>query len=425
MADLLLSQEGAGVAYRATGNAKRVARRPSHSAWVETLERWAVFYTRIALGAAFLAGIASRFELYGKDVGYGNVENFIRYTAEVKGRGLLGVLRLREGSAPRALSNRPAESWLVNAATSLPSSTPSSSPATKPPVPSSEPPAAAGTADWLLVTLPGIIWGASFLFIAEGLRAVGPNGVTFVRVLVGFLTLALVPAARRPMAKSDRGATALLGLVWMAFPLSMFPFAEQRVSSALTGMLNAAVPLFAAIVATVLARRLPSRGVAVGLAVGMTGALLMAWPTLHEGRSSVVGVLLILSALVSYGFAINLARPLQQRNGALAVVWRAQAAALVLTAPLGIPDLLHGRWAIGPLLALLALGVLGTGVAFVIITMAAGRVGSTRASATAFLIPPVALVLGVLVRHEHVAALSILGAAVCVAGAWLMNRGRS
>jgi drug/metabolite transporter (DMT)-like permease len=291
-----------------------------------------------------------------------------------------------------------------------------------PPLRPSERPAAA---DWLLVTLPGIIWGASFLFIAEGLRAVGPKGVTFARILVGFLTLALVPAARRPVARADRGGTALLGLVWMAFPLSMFPFAERHVSSALTGMLNAAVPLFAAIVESGLSRRLPARGVAGGLVIGMTGAVLMAWPTLHEGRSSVVGVLLILAALISYGFAINLARPLQQRNGALPVIWRAQAAALVLTAPLGISDLLHAHWLTGPVLALLALGVLGTGVAYVVITSAAGRVGSTRASSTAFLIPPVALVLGVLVRHEQVAALSILGAGVCVAGAWLMNQAHS
>ena len=157
----------------------------------------------------------------------------------------------------------------------------------------------------------------------------------------------------------------------------------------------------------------------------MTGAVLMAWPTIHQGRRSADGVLLILAALVSYGFAINLALPLQRRNGALPVIWRAQAAALVLTAPFGIRDLLHAHWETGPVLALLALGSLGTGLAYVLITMAAGRVGSTRASATAFLIPPVALVLGVVVRHEHVAALSVLGAAVCVAGAWLMNRRRS
>ncbi len=282
-----------------------------------------------------------------------------------------------------------------------------------------------GLVDWLTLALPGIIWGASFLFIAEGLEAIGPNGVTFVRILIGFATLAVLPSARRSVSRADLGGIALLGVLWMAFPLSMFPFAEQRVSSALTGMLNGAVPLFAAIVASVLARRVPSGGVAAGLAVGLAGAVLMAWPTIHEGRNSVDGVLLILAALVSYGFAINLARPLQQRNGALPVIWRAQAVALLLTAPLGVPDLLEAHWSPGPLFSLLALGSLGTGLAYVLITKTAGRLGSTRASATAFLIPPVALVLGVVVRGERVALLSVIGATVCVAGAWLMHRTNS
>ena len=54
--------------------------------------------------------------------------------------------------------------------------------------------------DWLLLILPGCIWGASFLFIAEGLESVAPNGVTFIRILIGFLTLSTIPAARRPIA---------------------------------------------------------------------------------------------------------------------------------------------------------------------------------------------------------------------------------
>ena len=282
--------------------------------------------------------------------------------------------------------------------------------------------ASAGAADWLLLIGPGVIWGASFLFIAEGLRSIGPNGVTFVRILVGFATLALLPAARRPIAQSAWVGVALLGVLWLAFPLSMFPFAEQRVSSALTGMLNGATPLFTAIVAAGLARRAQSRGVVAGLAVGLTGAVLVAWPTIHEGKSSVDGVLLILAALVSYGFALNLARPLQQRYGALPVIWRAQAVALLLTAPLGLPDLLASRWTPGPLLALLALGALGTGMAYVLMAVAAGRLGSTRASATTFLIPPVALGLGVVVRGERAALLSVIGCAVCVGGAWLMRR---
>jgi len=148
----------------------------------------------------------------------------------------------------------------------------------------------------------------------------------------------------------------------------------------------------------------------------------MTLPTVGQGRSTALGVLLILAALVSYGFALNVARPVQQRQGALPVIWRAQAVALVLTAPLGLPELLEARWSPGPLLALLALGALGTGVAYVLTVLAAGRVGATKASATAFLIPPVALLLGVLVRGEHVAALSVLGGVVCLGGAWLMRR---
>src|SRR5918999_5842966 len=137
--------------------------------------------------------------------------------------------------------------------------------------------------EWILLIVPGVIWGASFLFIAEGLEAMGPNGVTFTRILVGFITLALFRGSRRAVSREDWPGIALVGVLWMAFPLSMFPYAEQRVSSALTGMLNGAVPLFTAIVAAFLARRAPSRGVTVGLAVGLPGALLGASPPPGRG----------------------------------------------------------------------------------------------------------------------------------------------
>ena len=285
-----------------------------------------------------------------------------------------------------------------------------------------EAPARPGAADWVLLLGPGLIWGASFLFIAEGLRSVAPNGLTFARILVGFVTLGVVPAARRPIAREDRGRVVLLGLIWLALPLSMFPFAEQRVSSALTGMLNGANPLFVAIVAAAFSRRLPGREVLIGLAVGLAGTVLVALPSLTLGGSSLDGVLFILAGVTCYGFALNLARPLQQRSGALPVIWRAQAWALLMTAPLGVPELLRAQWTLGPLLSVLALGALGTGVAYVLLAVAAGRVGATRAAATTFLIPGVALLLGWLVRGEHVAVLSVLGGAVCVGGAWLMRR---
>jgi drug/metabolite transporter (DMT)-like permease len=249
--------------------------------------------------------------------------------------------------------------------------------------------------------------------------------VTFARIAVGFLTLACFPSARRPIPRTDWPLTALLGVLWLAFPLSMFPFAEQRVSSALTGMLNGANPLFTAIVAAALARRPPPRGIIVGLIVGLAGTTLVAWPALGEGSSSVQGILLILAGLLSYGCALNLARPLLQRHGGVPVIWRAQAVAIVLTAPLGLPELVAARWTAGPLFSVLALGALGTGIAYVVLAVAADRLGATRASATTFLIPAVALVLGVAIRGERVAMLSIVGSVVCVCGAWLIHREHS
>jgi len=287
--------------------------------------------------------------------------------------------------------------------------------------PQLHPPETTAAADWLLLVVPGVIWGASFLFIAEGLEAVGPMGVTLVRIAVGFAALAFFRKAWSPIERRDWSKVAWLGVLWMAFPLSMFPFAEQRISSALAGMLNGAVPLSAAVVAAVLARRLPPLRITAGLAVGLAGAVLMALPTIAE-PSSAAGVVMVVAAVLSYGFAPNIARPLQQKYGALPVIWRAQAVALLLTLPFGFRDVARAHWSVVPVLSLLALGALGTGVAHVVMTTASGRLGATRASATAFLIPPVALVLGVVLRGEHVALLSVIGGTVCVAGAWLMRR---
>jgi drug/metabolite transporter (DMT)-like permease len=274
--------------------------------------------------------------------------------------------------------------------------------------------------DWALLVVPGVIWGASCLFIAEGLAATAPNGVTFTRILIGFLTLSLFPSARRPVARTDWAGTAALGVLWFAFPLSMFPFAEQHVSSALTGMLNGATPLCVAAVATLIARQLPARGTLAGLVIGFAGAVLMALPAMggsNGNAGSAFGVMLIAAALISYGIALNVARPLQQRNGAIPVVWRALGVALILTAPLGLPDLLDGQWTLRPALAMLALGAGGTAIATILTATAAGRMGATKASATAFLIPVVALMLGVAIRHETVTTMSLVGAAICLFGA--------
>jgi drug/metabolite transporter (DMT)-like permease len=75
-----------------------------------------------------------------------------------------------------------------------------------------------------------------------------------------------------------------------------------------------------------------------------------------------------------------------------------------------------------PLLSLLALGSLGTGIAYVLSTVASGKLGATRASAAIFITSPVALLLGVLLLHERIEPISILGALTCIAGALLIRR---
>jgi drug/metabolite transporter (DMT)-like permease len=187
-------------------------------------------------------------------------------------------------------------------------------------------------------------------------------------------------------------------------------------------MLNGAVPLFAALVGALRERRLPSLATARGLLLGLLGAVLVAWPALHAGAAEVMGIVCILAALVCYGIAVHLARPLQQRHGALPVIARALAVAAVLTAPRGVAQLAVAHWTAPALLSLLALGALGTGVAFALLATAVGRLGATRASATAFLIPGVALLLGVLVRHERVDAVAVAGAALSLLGVWMLRR---
>lgn len=276
--------------------------------------------------------------------------------------------------------------------------------------------------DWLLLCLPGLLWGTSFYFIAEGLEAFPAALITPMRVGIGFAVLAAFPAARRSVPRADWGRIALLGVVWMAFPLTMFPYAEQHVSSSVTGMLNGATPLFVAAVASIIAHRLPPRMQMLGLLVGSLGVVLIALPTLGEGRSSAVGVLQILAALVCYGVALNLAVPLQQRHGALPVLWRSQAVALGLTLPLGLVHVDEIEFAWGPLFAVIALGVLGTSFAYVLAATNAGRLGSTRASVTTYIIPVVSLLLGALIRDEAVAVLAVVGCAVALLGAWLAGR---
>lgn len=276
--------------------------------------------------------------------------------------------------------------------------------------------------DWALIAGVAATWGASFLYIDIALDHFAPGLVAFGRVFFGAVTLTAVPGARRSVPRSEWPQIALLGVLWMAVPFMLFSVAQQWIDSSLAGMINAAAPLFTAVVAGIVVRHLPGRIQAVGLAIGFAGVVAISWPSLGEGESTGLGVALVLLATVLYGFAFNLAAPLQRRNGALPVIWRAQLVSLVLLLPIAVASVPHSEFELSALLAVAALGSLGTALAYVLFTTLVGRVGSTRGAVTIYLLPVVAIALGAIVRDEPIHAAALLGTALVLAGAYLVSR---
>lgn len=277
--------------------------------------------------------------------------------------------------------------------------------------------------DWGLFTSLSLIWGASFLFMAIGLDAFHPGLVTWLRVGFGAAVMALIPRARKTkIGSQDRSRVGILGLVWIALPLTLFPIAQLWIDSAVAGMLNGATPVFTALLATILLRALPGRLQMAGLAVGFTGIVAIALPSTGSGTTATIGVVMVLVATVAYAVALNMVAPLQQRYGSLPVIARAQWVAAAAVTPFGIYGLTQSSFAWPSLLALLAVGVLGTGVAFVLMGTLSGRVGPTRSAFITYAIPVVALILGVVFRDEIVAPVAVIGVVLVIVGALLASR---
>ena len=277
--------------------------------------------------------------------------------------------------------------------------------------------------DWALLLSVGTIWGSSFLFMAIGLEAFRPGLVTWLRILFGAAVLAVFPGGRRTsIAREDLPALVVVAISWVAIPFTLFPLAQGSVNSAIAGMLNGAAPIFTAVIATILLRRPPGPRQLLGIPIGFVGVSAIALSAASEGGNQVVGVVLIVVATICYGVAFNVATPLQQKYGSLPVMARILGIGAVLTAPIGVASLDGSRFAWPSLLATAAVGVLGTGFAFVLMGRFVGRVGATRASIVGYLIPVVALLLGVLFRGDEVGPVAVVGVGLVILGAYLASR---
>jgi drug/metabolite transporter (DMT)-like permease len=278
--------------------------------------------------------------------------------------------------------------------------------------------------------LLALFWGSTFLFIKIGDEALAPIQVSLGRLVVGTATLLVILSLRGerlPAGARVWGQLAIAGLLLNVAPFTLFAYGEQHVSSLLAGIWNATVPLFTLPIAIAwiadehaTARRL------LGLAIGFAGVLIVlgAWRGL--GGASLSGNLLCLGAAASYGLGFPYTRRYLARRpeGPLAL---ATAQLICATIEIAILTLLfthapHGL-ATKHVLSVLALGVFGTGLTFVLNYSIIRDVGATIASTVAYVMPIVSTALGVIALGEPLRWYEPLGAAIIVAGAALAQAG--
>ncbi len=279
--------------------------------------------------------------------------------------------------------------------------------------------------DWLLLVTAAGIWGSSFLFMDIALEVEHPGLVAWLRPLLGLAFMALVPSARRRVDSSDHPKLLLLGLLWMAIPLSLFPLAQTWIDSSIAGMMNSGMPVMTLVAGVAFFGVSTHRVQVAGVVVGILGLLMIGISTASVGDTSAVGVILVILAVCCYGVAANIAGPLQRRYGSPAVLLRVLAVATVATTPWGLVGLAGSDFAWSAAASNVAVGVGGTGIAYVAAASLIGRVGPVRMSAVTYVVPVVAAVLGIAVLGETLGVVQVSGAVVLVGGAWLTTRSGS
>jgi drug/metabolite transporter (DMT)-like permease len=267
------------------------------------------------------------------------------------------------------------------------------------------------------------IWGTSFLFMKVGDRSFVPFEVTLGRVAVGALILIVILVASRQRLPSDLrlwAHLAVAGLLMNAVPFTLIAWGEQRISSLAAGIWNATTPLFVVPVAfLLLPSERPTRAKVVGLLVGFLGITVVfgAWGGLSGSHLS--GDLGCLSASACYGLGIPYARRFVTRSSA-APIGLAAGQLIAATVELAIVSPLLAKVpahvSTVSVLSVVALGVFGTGIAYVINYSIIREAGATNASLTTYIIPIFSTVLGVAVLGEALVWNEPVGAVVVLVG---------
>jgi drug/metabolite transporter (DMT)-like permease len=284
---------------------------------------------------------------------------------------------------------------------------------------------------WLPIYLAlGLVWGCSFIFIKLGLEFLTPVGVAFGRCALGAMTLLLIVKIRGIKLPTERKTWLVLWVVSLllnVFPGILFAFAEQRVTTALAGIINACTPLSTLIFLFIFFRseKISTQHI-VGLILGGIGVLtvLGIWKGLGSGSAS--GVIALLAAITCYGLSFPIIKkyltPLKLRAEALAAS-QVTAGALTLLPFYLIDGIAKNEYRPGPILAMMALGIFGSGLAYIWNFQIVERAGSSIASSVTYLTPVVAVFVGWIFLGEHISWHEPVGGAIVVLGA-AISQGR-
>ncbi len=275
------------------------------------------------------------------------------------------------------------------------------------------------TADGAELLLLAAIWGGSFLMMRVAVPEFGPLPMIALRTGIAAMVLLPVIFYRRqwPLLLRNWQPLTVLGATNSALPFALFAFAIQNMSAGVASILNATAPMFAAIVAWRWLGERPTAARSIGLAVGFGGVLiLVGGRSGFQFGSEALASALVLAATFSYGFAANYARVHAKQIDSLAVAAGSQLVATLMLLPLAfaaLPTAMPGRMAWG---AAILLGVVCTGLAYVLYFRLIARIGATRAIAVTFLIPAFGMLWGWIFLGEAVTPGMIGGALLILCG---------
>jgi drug/metabolite transporter (DMT)-like permease len=276
----------------------------------------------------------------------------------------------------------------------------------------------------------GSVWGCSFLFIKMGLEFLTPFGVAFVRCAFGAITLLVYTKARKislPREKHIWMKLWVVAFVLNIIPGILFAFAEVRVTSVLAGIINATTPLATLIIILVAFRDdKPKTFQLLGLLVGGLGVLTVLGIWKGLGHNNIVGILALLAAVTCYGISFPFTKkyviPLGLKPEAAATMQITLAAITLL--PLYLYDgIAQDHYRVGPILAMIALGAVGTGFAYIWNFSIIASAGSSIASSVTYVTPVVAVFVGWLFKGEQITWNQPVGAAIVILGA-AISQGR-